>query len=157
MSQKVFFLLSFVSLALFCLSHKQKNKQKKNKKQNKQKCTDIDKCDRPASKLILYEYEGCPFCRIVRETLCVLDLDAIVNIFPLLFYFFCLLCHCCVCVHVFCVCCTFFFVCVFFFVTKYECVCMCFFVSQRYIHALVKHLKNMVLQLVESIAFKPNN
>mmetsp|Transcript_9755 Transcript_9755/g.8753 ORF Transcript_9755/g.8753 Transcript_9755/m.8753 type:complete len:353 (-) Transcript_9755:566-1624(-) len=34
---------------------------------------------RPPTKLLkLYEYEACPFCRKVRETLCVLDLDAII-------------------------------------------------------------------------------
>ncbi len=38
-------------------------------------------CFRPADKqpelpLILYEYEACPFCRLVRETLTELDLDA---------------------------------------------------------------------------------
>ena len=35
-------------------------------------------CRRPQKLLQLYEHEGCPFCRKVRETLCVLDLDAIV-------------------------------------------------------------------------------
>lgn len=38
-------------------------------------------CFRPAEKqpelpLVLYEYEACPFCRLVRETLTELDLDA---------------------------------------------------------------------------------
>ncbi len=31
---------------------------------------------RPKEPLILYEFEGCPFCRKVRETLSILDLDA---------------------------------------------------------------------------------
>jgi glutathione S-transferase len=34
----------------------------------------------PAKLLELYEYEGCPYCRLVRETLTELDLDA--QIFP---------------------------------------------------------------------------
>lgn len=29
---------------------------------------------RPAEPLVLYEFEGCPFCRKVREGLCMLDL-----------------------------------------------------------------------------------
>src|SRR5215471_6061377 len=33
---------------------------------------------RPAQPLALYEFEACPFCRKVRETLSVLDLDAMV-------------------------------------------------------------------------------
>jgi glutathione S-transferase len=33
---------------------------------------------RPAAPLELYEFEGCPFCRKVREALSILDLDAIV-------------------------------------------------------------------------------
>ncbi len=38
-------------------------------------------CFRPAEKqpelpLVLYEYEACPYCRLVRETLTELDLDA---------------------------------------------------------------------------------
>jgi glutathione S-transferase len=35
---------------------------------------------RPEKRLELYEFEGCPFCRKVREALSVLDLDA--DIFP---------------------------------------------------------------------------
>jgi len=31
---------------------------------------------RPAQPLVLYEFEGCPFCRKVREALTMLDLDA---------------------------------------------------------------------------------
>jgi glutathione S-transferase len=31
---------------------------------------------RPAEPVILYEFEGCPFCRKVREALTILDLDA---------------------------------------------------------------------------------
>jgi len=33
---------------------------------------------RPAQPLELYEFEGCPFCRKVREVLSVLDLEAVV-------------------------------------------------------------------------------
>ena len=40
----------------------------------------IRECKRPKKMLQLYEYEGCPFCRRVRETLTILDLDA--EIFP---------------------------------------------------------------------------
>jgi glutathione S-transferase len=36
--------------------------------------------NRPAKLLKLYEYEACPFCRKVRETLSILDLDA--QIYP---------------------------------------------------------------------------
>ncbi|KAG2500151.1 hypothetical protein HYH03_001733 [Edaphochlamys debaryana] len=32
---------------------------------------------RPAQPLELYEFEGCPFCKKVREAMCILDLDAI--------------------------------------------------------------------------------
>ncbi|MFP8873870.1 MAG: glutathione S-transferase N-terminal domain-containing protein [Myxococcota bacterium] len=32
--------------------------------------------DRPEQPLILYDFEGCPFCRKVREALSMLDLDA---------------------------------------------------------------------------------
>lgn len=35
---------------------------------------------KPAQPLALYEMEGCPYCRVVRETLTLLDLDAM--IFP---------------------------------------------------------------------------
>ncbi len=35
---------------------------------------------RPAKRLELYEYEGCPFCRKVREALSILDLEA--DIYP---------------------------------------------------------------------------
>ncbi len=35
---------------------------------------------RPAKRLELYEYEGCPFCRKVREALSILDLEA--EIYP---------------------------------------------------------------------------
>jgi len=38
----------------------------------------LSKCKRPQKMLKLYEFEGCPFCRKVRETLTVLDLDVIV-------------------------------------------------------------------------------
>jgi len=37
-------------------------------------------CARPAKRLKLYEFEACPFCRKVREALCVLDLD--VDVYP---------------------------------------------------------------------------
>jgi glutathione S-transferase len=37
---------------------------------------------RPAQPLELYEFEGCPYCRKVREALSVLDLDAIVHPCP---------------------------------------------------------------------------
>lgn len=40
----------------------------------------IQSCKRPKKLLQLYEYEGCPFCRRVREALTILDLDA--EIFP---------------------------------------------------------------------------
>ena len=30
---------------------------------------------RPELPLVLYEYEGCPFCRRVREAVTTLDLD----------------------------------------------------------------------------------
>ena len=33
---------------------------------------------RPEKTLELYEFEGCPFCRKVREALTVLDLDAMI-------------------------------------------------------------------------------
>ncbi len=33
---------------------------------------------RPEKVLELYEFEGCPFCRKVREALSILDLDAVV-------------------------------------------------------------------------------
>eukprot|EP00389_Voromonas_pontica_P003586 GDKH01005299.1.p1 GENE.GDKH01005299.1~~GDKH01005299.1.p1 ORF type:complete len:304 (-),score=69.51 GDKH01005299.1:232-1143(-) len=39
--------------------------------------TDLDKCARPAKTLILYDFEACPYCKKVREALCILDLDYI--------------------------------------------------------------------------------
>ncbi len=36
--------------------------------------------ERPEKRLMLYEFEGCPYCRKVREALSVLDLEA--EIFP---------------------------------------------------------------------------
>ncbi|HEX8437427.1 glutathione S-transferase N-terminal domain-containing protein, partial [Archangium sp.] len=33
---------------------------------------------RPEKPLELYEFENCPFCRKVREALCLLDLDAFI-------------------------------------------------------------------------------
>jgi len=38
----------------------------------------IHACNRPKKTLILYEYEACPYCRRVRETLSHLDLDCII-------------------------------------------------------------------------------
>ena len=38
----------------------------------------LEKCKRPKVPLELYEYEACPFCRKVREALCILDLDCII-------------------------------------------------------------------------------
>jgi hypothetical protein len=35
---------------------------------------------RPARPLELFDFEGCPFCRLVREALSMLDLDA--QIYP---------------------------------------------------------------------------
>lgn len=35
----------------------------------------VEKCARPKTLLRLYDFEGCPYCRKVRETLSVLDLD----------------------------------------------------------------------------------
>ena len=32
----------------------------------------------PKKRLILYEYEGCPFCRVVRETLSLLSIDVLI-------------------------------------------------------------------------------
>ena len=37
---------------------------------------------RPEQPLELYEFEGCPFCRKVREALSILDLDAVVRPCP---------------------------------------------------------------------------
>ena len=34
--------------------------------------------DKPAELLELYDFEGCPYCRLVREVLTELDLDALV-------------------------------------------------------------------------------
>lgn len=34
--------------------------------------------ERPGSMLELYDFEGCPFCRKVREALSILDLDAMI-------------------------------------------------------------------------------
>ena len=38
----------------------------------------VTECKRPKELLILYEYEGCPFCKKVREVLSFLDLDAMI-------------------------------------------------------------------------------
>ena len=40
--------------------------------------SNIDKCSRPTKMLILYQYEGCPFCRRVREQLSSLSLDVLI-------------------------------------------------------------------------------
>ncbi|EPR57496.1 glutathione s-transferase, n-terminal domain containing protein [Toxoplasma gondii TgCatPRC2] len=40
----------------------------------------LERCKRPQIPLRLYEFEGCPFCRKVRETLSVLALEC--DIFP---------------------------------------------------------------------------
>ena len=37
---------------------------------------------RPEQTLLLYEFEGCPFCRKVREALSILDLEALVHPCP---------------------------------------------------------------------------
>jgi glutaredoxin len=38
----------------------------------------VAQSDDPAQMLVLYEFEGCPFCRRVREALSALDLEAII-------------------------------------------------------------------------------
>lgn len=38
----------------------------------------VEDCHRPKVPLKLYEYEACPYCRKVRETLCVLNIDHVV-------------------------------------------------------------------------------
>jgi len=43
---------------------------------------DLKACSRPTGKLVLYEFEACPFCRKVREALSVLDLDVDVRPCP---------------------------------------------------------------------------
>jgi glutathione S-transferase len=37
---------------------------------------------RPAERLVLYEFEACPFCRRVRETITALDLDVLIKPCP---------------------------------------------------------------------------
>ena len=37
-----------------------------------------DKTRQPEKMLVLYEFEACPFCRVVREVLCELDLDVLI-------------------------------------------------------------------------------
>lgn len=37
----------------------------------------IGQCPRPAKPIEIYEFEGCPFCRKVREMVSVLDLDVL--------------------------------------------------------------------------------
>ena len=38
--------------------------------------SDVGGYPRPAQPIVLYEFEGCPFCRKVREAVALLDLDA---------------------------------------------------------------------------------
>lgn len=38
--------------------------------------------ERPSQPLELYEFEACPFCRLVREALTALDLDAVIHPTP---------------------------------------------------------------------------
>lgn len=38
----------------------------------------IAQCRRPGKRLKIFEFEGCPFCRKVREALSALDLDAVI-------------------------------------------------------------------------------
>jgi glutathione S-transferase len=37
---------------------------------------------RPRERLLVYEFEGCPYCRKVREALSILDLDALIRPCP---------------------------------------------------------------------------
>ena len=37
---------------------------------------------RPTGRLVLYEFEGCPYCRRVREAVCMLDLEVLVRPCP---------------------------------------------------------------------------
>lgn len=37
--------------------------------------SDVGSFPRPAQPIVLYEFEGCPFCRKVREAVAILDLD----------------------------------------------------------------------------------
>uniref|UniRef100_A0A453RSG3 GST N-terminal domain-containing protein n=1 Tax=Aegilops tauschii subsp. strangulata TaxID=200361 RepID=A0A453RSG3_AEGTS len=37
----------------------------------------VGQCPRPAKPIEIYEFEGCPFCRKVREMVSVLDLDVL--------------------------------------------------------------------------------
>lgn len=39
--------------------------------------SDVAQLQRPAQPIILYEFEGCPFCKKVREAVSVLDLDCL--------------------------------------------------------------------------------
>ena len=39
--------------------------------------SDVGKYARPAKPLKIYEFEGCPFCKKVREAVTWLDLDVI--------------------------------------------------------------------------------
>ena len=38
--------------------------------------------NKPKKLLELYEFEGCPYCRVVREALTMLDLDALIHPCP---------------------------------------------------------------------------
>jgi hypothetical protein len=40
--------------------------------------SNLESCKRPEKMIIFYQYEGCPFCRRVRETISALALDVLV-------------------------------------------------------------------------------
>eukprot|EP00601_Ochromonadales_sp_CCMP2298_P004281 CAMPEP_0173182588 /NCGR_PEP_ID=MMETSP1141-20130122/7927_1 /TAXON_ID=483371 /ORGANISM="non described non described, Strain CCMP2298" /LENGTH=297 /DNA_ID=CAMNT_0014105711 /DNA_START=32 /DNA_END=925 /DNA_ORIENTATION=- len=42
----------------------------------------LSNCARPVKLLVIYQYEGCPFCRKVREAISVLALDVLVKPCP---------------------------------------------------------------------------
>jgi len=43
----------------------------------------IAELKRPAEPLIIYEFEGCPFCKKVREAVCILDIDVLFKPCPM--------------------------------------------------------------------------
>jgi glutathione S-transferase len=43
----------------------------------------ISELARPAEPLVLYEFEGCPFCKKVREAVCILDIDVLFKPCPM--------------------------------------------------------------------------
>jgi len=47
-----------------------------------ERSTTLSSFARPEKTLILYEFEGCPFCRKVREAICILDLDVLIKPTP---------------------------------------------------------------------------